>query len=391
MKYIFLIVGALLLIGIEILRVYFIMPFPGSQEDETIRTAYFIHTNIGYFRLLGFLLVVYPLYLILKTGGQMIKIIVSIVFGFYAVVFYMFNFRFLADKMFLQPETKRLLTSEKSKVDIKQLAIGVSLNDETRVYPIEIIGYHHQVRDTVGGVPVMVTYCTVCRTGRVFSPVVEGQPENFRLVGMDHYNAMFEDSRTHTWWRQVTGEAIAGPLKGKMLNEVPSRQMSVKAWIAEDPKLLILQPDSLFLDAYKDLADFDEGKRKGRLERRDSLSWKDKSWVVGVAIPPWSKAYDWIDLVNSRTINDSISSTNVLIYLESDSVSFHVWDRDSLTFYVDTTSFVLRDRQTLSGWSSLGVCVDGTLKGSKLTPVQAYQEYWHSWRIFHSKTTQYNP
>ena len=42
----------------------------------------------------------------------------------------------------------------------------------------------------------MVTYCTVCRTGRVFSPIVEGQPETFRLVGMDHFNAMFEDEGT---------------------------------------------------------------------------------------------------------------------------------------------------------------------------------------------------
>jgi hypothetical protein len=39
----------------------------------------------------------------------------------------------------------------------------------------------------------MITYCTVCRTGRVFSPDVDGKPETFRLVGMDHFNAMFED------------------------------------------------------------------------------------------------------------------------------------------------------------------------------------------------------
>jgi hypothetical protein len=40
---------------------------------------------------------------------------------------------------------------------------------------------------------------------------------------MDHFNAMFEDSQTKSWWRQVNGEAIAGPLKGKTLPEIPSQ------------------------------------------------------------------------------------------------------------------------------------------------------------------------
>ncbi|MFX5562960.1 DUF3179 domain-containing (seleno)protein, partial [Acinetobacter baumannii] len=63
-------------------------------------------------------------------------------------------------------------------------------------YPIQFIGYHHQVVDTVGGEPIIATYCTVCRTGRIFSSTVDGVPEKFRLVGMDHFNAMFEDART---------------------------------------------------------------------------------------------------------------------------------------------------------------------------------------------------
>lgn len=59
----------------------------------------------------------------------------------------------------------------------------------------------------------MVTYCTVCRTGRVYSPMVNGKLETFRLVGMDHFNAMFEDASTKSWWRQSNGDCIAGPLK----------------------------------------------------------------------------------------------------------------------------------------------------------------------------------
>ena len=81
-----------------------------------------------------------------------------------------------------------------------RLVVGVEIDGDARAYPVQFIGYHHQVRDTVHGAPVIVSFCTVCRTGRVFRPVVDGHPESFRLVGMDHFNAMFEDSTTGSWW-----------------------------------------------------------------------------------------------------------------------------------------------------------------------------------------------
>ena len=111
----------------------------------------------------------------------------------------------------------------------------MELNGDARAYPVQFIGYHHQVRDTVGGTPVLVSFCTVCRTGRVFSPLVDRHEETFRLVGMDHFNAMFEDRTTGTWWRQANGEAIAGPKKGAKLAEIPTEQVTLGTWLALHP------------------------------------------------------------------------------------------------------------------------------------------------------------
>jgi len=36
-----------------------------------------------------------------------------------------------------------------------------------------------------------------------------------------------------------------------------------------------------------------------------------------------------------------------------------------------------------------GVCIEGTLKDSRLQPVQSYQEFWHSWKNFHPNTLVY--
>ncbi len=386
MRILLFVVAMIVLIGMEMLRVYFIMPFPGSQQDEAVRLAYFLNQNINYFRAGGILLVAFPVYVFFRNGSQTMKIITTVVLAFYGFVFYSFNFRFLADAIFLPIENKSFATLAGNNVVEKQLVLGVSIRNESKAYPLEIIGYHHQVRDTLAGEPIMITYCTVCRTGRVYQPTINGKPEVFRLVGMDHYNAMFEDKTTGSWWRQVSGEAIVGPLTGQMLAEVPSEQMTLSAWVNQHPETLILQPDTIFKEAYKELENYDEGKMTGRLESKDSLSWKDKSWVVGVQVGSQSRAYDWIELQSTRLIEDTLASTLLLVVIEPDSASFHVFNRmvnmDSLSFSIINNGSNLQDSKTKSIWGWNGRCVDGEMKGTALTVRQSYQEYWHSWRMF---------
>ena len=384
----------LFLFAVEILRVYFIMPFPGSQKANTVQLAYFIGKYIWWLRLAGFILFIPLLWRVFRYGKWWKKITLSIFVLLYAGIFYLVNFKFLADKMFYQPKNKMLATEADNKVDSSKLVIGVNINGQAKAYPIEIIGYHHQVQDTVGGEPVMISYCTVCRTGRVFSPFVNGKFQHFRLVGMDHFNAMFEDADTKSWWRQATGEAITGSLKGTMLKELPSEQMRLAAWIKQYPNTLIMQPDPYFLDRYKDLEGFDVGTINSGLEKRDSGSWKFKSWVVGVQVAGHTKAYDWNDLLKKRVINDTVAGHPIVLVLEVDNASFHVWSRkindQLLQFELDAATQTLKDTTTNTIWDMHGTCVDGSLKGSTLSMVPAYQEFWHSWQQFHPKTSVYS-
>ncbi len=390
-----LFIGLLILLATEILRVYFIMPFPGSQHNNTIDIAYFISKNIWLFRAIGFLIVIFPLISFFERGRLWLKILLSVFVLFYLFIFYMFNFRFLADKMFYQPKNKFLASVAENKVDTNGLVIAAVINGEAKAYPIEIIGYHHQVQDTIGSEPVIVTYCTVCRTGAVFSPFINNQFQHFRLVGMDHFNAMFEDEKTKSWWRQVNGQAIAGPLKGSSLKELPSSQMRLGAWIREYPNTLILQPDTIYKKEYEGLQGYDSGTIKGSLEKRDSLSWNKKSWVVGVVKNNFAKAYDWNELVKEKIINDTFHAVPVVMILENDSVTFHAFSRivngQTLQFSWNDNLKMVQDDVTHSSWGWDGKCIDGILKNSKLTPLQSYQEFWHSWQTFHPNTTTYSP
>lgn len=387
-----LVFGVLYLAALEILRVYFIMPFPGSQESDTINIAYFLDKNILWLRLIGLLLTIPLAYAVFKQGKLWKKILLGAALIFYGLIFYAFNFRFLAEKMFYQPKLKVFAGISENKVDTNSLAIAAVINGEAKAYPIQIIGYHHQVLDSIGGEPVMVTYCTVCRTGRIYSPFVDGRYERFRLVGMDHYNAMFEDASTKSWWRQVTGEAITGDEKGKKLPEIFSSQVRLGTWMNNHPQTKILQPDTNFTRRYENLTGYDSGTIAGRLEKRDSASWNFKSWVVGLVINNQAKAFDWNELEKEKMINDSVSSAPVVLLLENDGKTFHAFEstvnKTILHFKRDTALNRFRDEETGTAWNYTGVAEAGKLQGVQLKPVSAYQEFWHSWHSFHPQTTK---
>ena len=394
MQRLLLIAGLIILFAAEMLRIYFIMPFPGSQHGNTIDIAYFLGRYIWHIRIVVLLLLAIPVYQTFAQSRKWKKILLSMVLLLYAVIFYFVNFRFQADKMFYQPQHKNLVSAADNKVPLNRLVIGVSLNNEAKAYPIEIIGYHHQVQDTIAGQPVIVTYCTVCRTGRIFSPVVNGKKEKFRLVGMDHFNAMFEDSTTKSWWRQVTGEAITGPLKGSSLQEISSQQMTLSAWLRAYPGSSILQPDTIYNQEYEDLEGFDNGTIESGVEKRDSVSWQRKSWVIGIVANNYAKAYDWNDLVKQKLIEDSLPGLPIIITLEKDTASYHVWSRilnGQNLHFTRNNAGELRDNNTQSLWNDDGICTEGILKGQMLGTVQASQEFWHSWQTFHPATVKYSP
>src|SRR5688500_12227886 len=299
------------LLFFETVNVYFIMPMPGSQEMNSIDAAYFLNKWRWVFRILFGIMIAAGLFRSAWKRKWLLIIPIAIV----AAVVFMANFKMAADHMFYQPKKLLLINAAGNKVDSQRLVIGITNNGEAKAYPIRFLGYHHQVQDTIGGKPVIVTYCTVCRTGRVFEPLVNGKPEKFRLVGMDHFNAMFEDQTTKSWWRQVNGEAITGKLKGQQLPEVLSTQTSLSDWLQLNPNSLIMQADESFIKSYDSTFKFESGASKSKLTGTDSLSWKDKSWVIGVKAGKERKAYDWNQLKKEKLIQDKIGSIPVLIVL----------------------------------------------------------------------------
>jgi len=371
--------GLVGLILFEVANVYFIMPMPGSQKMNSIDVAYFLYRWRWIFRGLFGLMILVGLFR--SRWHRKRKWLLIIPVGILAAIIYMANFKMAADHMFYQPKQLLLVNATENKVDSQRLVLGIVNNGEAKAYPIRFLGFHHQVQDTIGGKPMIITYCTVCRTGRVFEPVVDGKHEEFRLVGMDHFNAMFEDATTKSWWRQVNGEAITGELKGHQLPEVLSTQTSLAKWLQLNPNSLIMQEDPAFVKSYDTTMKFESGKSKSKLTGTDSLSWKDKSWVIGVKAGNERKAFDWNQLKKERIIHDKIGSTPLLLVLATDDKSFFAFERPDAN-----AQFSLINDRIIYNNRQLGINGKGIDTSFSLKPLRAYQEFWHSWKTFNPDT-----
>ncbi len=372
--------GLVGLIIFEILNVYFIMPMPGSQRIRSIDVAYFLNTNRWIFRVVFGLLMavgVHKAYIFKKW-----IVLAGIVLA--SIAIYAFNFEMAADTMFYQPSNLQMVSAKDSKIKLDRIVLGVIINGEAKAYPISLIGYHHQVRDTLGGKSIMVTYCTVCRTGRVFEPTINGKPENFRLVGMDHFNAMFEDETTKSWWRQTNGEAITGKLKGIKLPELEAQQTSLATWLKLYPNSKIMQPDLKFKENYDSTAKYESGKSRKELTGTDSLSWKRKSWVVGIELGKESIAIDWNRLLKERIVNIQVGEKPIVLALAADNKSFLAFERphNQTKFSIKNDSLITQNQR----FDLKGMNLDSK---KLLKKVNAHQEFWHSWQTFHPSTSRY--
>jgi hypothetical protein len=384
-------IGTLLLFLPGLLHAYLLMPFPGSQNLEAIKLCYYLEKVILPVRIAGGLIVAWYLLKYFSSNTLKGKIFKGAVLALLLGSLYITDIEYKASSMFEEPKTVRFANAINNKVPESYIVLGVVNNGVAKAYPLVYLGYHHKVQDNVGDLPVLVTYCTMCRTGRVYSPVINGARQNFRLVGARHYNAIVEDESTGTWWYQATGEAAVGPMQGSFLKELPYEQSSLESWLNKHPGSLVLQPDGSFKKDYDDLKDYDVKQavdRDSTLKNKDSLM--RKSWVLGVVVNKQPKAYDWRKLQKICLLNDKFGPTPLLVGLEDDDHTFHAYDRTvdgkALTFKLDTTG-QFTDNETASTWNWEGKCVSGANKGKQLAKVQAYQEYWHSWQHFHPATS----
>ncbi len=125
---------------------------------------------------------------------------------------------------------------EASYMQPDELTFGAEVNGEARSYPHRILDHHELANDTLGGEPVALVDCTLCRTGVLYSRRVGDQVLQFQTSGLlINSNKIMVDVATESLWEQLTGVAIAGPLEGTELDRFFLTVTTWGDWVAENP------------------------------------------------------------------------------------------------------------------------------------------------------------
>ena len=114
-----------------------------------------------------------------------------------------------------------------------------------RAYPVRYLTWHEIVNDTVGGIPVAVTFCPLCNSGITFDRRTDAGELEFGVSGLLRNSDMIMyDRQTESWWQQAVGQAIVGDLTGTELETLPSWMEGWDVFKARNPDGLVMErPD----------------------------------------------------------------------------------------------------------------------------------------------------
>lgn len=187
----------------------------------------------------------------------------------------------------------------------RSTVVGLERDGRARAYPVSVLWVHEVVNDRFGG-PVLATYCSLCLSGLVAERLVRGEPATFdvsgqlwrpprlqvraseasgrafaadrgALNGTDDGrsgtpgggrtaspsggdgppptsadgrpesvrvtgNLVMYDDATRSYWSQVLGRAICGPMRGTRLTVLPATATTWAEWRRAHPGTDVLLP-----------------------------------------------------------------------------------------------------------------------------------------------------
>ena len=229
---------------------------------------------------------------------------------------------------------------------------------------------------------------------------MNGRALHFYLAGINNQNFLMRDKETGTWWQQITGKAIYGPLAGAALELVLSDELTFGEWRAEFPSGQVLAPVAKYTKEYDSNWEPDVAKLPVVISF-PGTELKSRDVVIGLTIAGAARAYPWETFAKQSPVLDRVNGTPLLLALGPDGKSFRVFvsriDGRDAEFFLQgddagnagKKDWTLLDTLTASQWNFQGCATSGTSQGKCLDRIPALKDYWFDWRNYHPDTTVY--
>jgi hypothetical protein len=289
---------------------------------------------------------------------------------------------------------------------LEESVVALEIDGDARAYPVRAMVWHEIVNDTVGGVPVSITYCPLCNSAVAYERTIDGNVTTFGTSGLLFASALvMYDRATESLWTHFDGRAVVGLLAGTELVARPSPLMSWGEFIHNYPTGKVLDWEQTGVRreygrnpyAGYDTLDGTPFLFRGALDDRAAAMQR----VVGVTVNDDSAAYplEVISGGEANATNTEVGGVPLAIFWKSgqasalegadvdggrDVGSVTVYSRDvdgvNLTFTAVGGAFV--DDQSTSEWSFTGEAVSGPMKGTRLEQIAHLDTFWFAWATY---------
>ena len=223
---------------------------------------------------------------------------------------------------------------------------------------------------------------------------VAGQALTFRLAGINNQNFLMRDEQTGSFWQQINGRAISGPMRGSALELASTDEVSMSVFRNEWPQGAVLAPDPQYAKSY---ASKDWERRMAKA--RTVLSFPqsgigDRELMLGLSVGNAARAYPLQRVIEERVVQDRVGETPVVLAVGPDGASVRAFQsrirgQEAQFFRSQKDPWSLLDSVSASAWDFRGCAVSGPERGSCLEPVGVLKDYWFDWRNYHPDTTVY--
>ena len=206
--------------------------------------------------------------------------------------------------------------------------LGIVVAGKARAYPIAVLNWHELVNDTLGGEPILVSFCPLCGTGLVFDRRADGEVRTFGVSGLLYRSdLLMYDRGSESLWSQISAEAVTGPLLGRRLRILRTRMDQWGQWRRDHPESTVLSRETGYRREYdrSPYAGYAESRRlifPASTDRR----YHPKMPTLGIRVPgAGSRAYPASELARAGApVEERFLGHRVRIAYDADRQVFDV-------------------------------------------------------------------
>lgn len=221
---------------------------------------------------------------------------------------------------------------------------------------------------------------------------VNGVTLTFHLAGINNQNFLMRDEQTGSYWQQISGRAISGPLAGRALTLIPSDELTFALWKSERPD------GKVFRDVPADAGNYAPKDWDAQLQRDfpTVLNFPEhglgnRDIMLGIDAFGEARAYRYDQVLREKLVIDRVGFAPVILLVGPDGQSVRAFQRkgsDPAEFFRDADGTMM-DNSSGSRWNFKGCAIDGKLTGNCLERVEVIKDFWFDWRNSHPDTSVY--